>query len=84
MDQLIFNSFKEQAKNSKSISTDQIVKYFEQQRQPIERPKVTKFLQLLDKENFGNFKVGRRGQPSRFEAYESLYRIGQIAAGSTE
>jgi hypothetical protein len=73
----ILDNFASRARDRRVVEVDRL----EQILPDLARTEIIELFRKLDEFGFGQFLIGRRGAPSRFEWDVSLRSVGQAAAG---
>ncbi len=77
----VFDSFARRQKNSAKTTVDRLQSSLRQEGYDIPRSELVAFFRQLEEANCGQFVIGRKGHPSRFEWITSLISVGQAASG---
>lgn len=76
-----FDHFAQRQNNSAQTTIDRLQAALRGSGQDVSRRDIVDLFKALDEAGCGDFKIGRRGKPSRFEWSVGLTDVGRSAAG---
>lgn len=76
-----FDHFAQRQNNSAQTTIDRLQAALRSSGQDVSRPDIVDLHKALEDAGCGEFKIGRRGKPSRFEWSVGLTDVGRSAAG---